>query len=123
MKRTILLACSLALAGCAALPVVSAIGTVSDLISSPAATVVGDKVTLEATRGLVIAHNAYQGATAVVTPLVQAGVFNRDQLLKIKALNDRAKALLEGADTTLTAAQRTAGVLSIVDELNRIAGR
>lgn len=121
MKRLAFVA-ALALAGCAG-PLLTAVGTVSDLISSPVATVVGDKVTLEATRGLVVAHNAYQGTTAVVTPLVQAGVFNRDQLLKIKALNDRAKALLEGADTTLTAAQRTAGVLSIVDELNRIAGR
>lgn len=122
MKKAFLLASCLAIAGCAA-PLLTAVTTVGDLITRPVATAVGDKVTLEATRGLIVAHNAYQGATAVLVPLVQAGAFTPEQLTRIKALNDRAKDLLGGADATLSAAERTAGILSIVDELNRISGR
>ena len=108
----------LALSGCA---VPAAVETATAAI--PVARAAGGTVTLEGTRALVIAHNAYQGAAAALVPLVEAGAFDAGQLARIRALSDRAAALLDGADSTLTAAERAARVLTVVDQLNRIAGR
>lgn len=118
MKKLILaVAVAFSLSGCAAvLP--AALDTVVS-ITKPAAAV-SDKVVLEGTRGLILAHNAYQGAAALTTAAVRTKKFNNAQLDMIANLNDRALALLEGADTTLTVAERAASIMLIANQLNSI---
>lgn len=120
MKRLVLIAAAFALplGGCAAIAPAILSGIVS---ASNPAEAVGDKVLLEGTRALVLAHNAYQGATAVVTPLVRQDVFNATQLDMIETLSNQAVALLEGADGTLSEAERASGVFTIASQLNSIA--
>lgn len=118
MKKVFLaLAVACSLSGCTALagPVLDA--AVS--IAKPAATV-GDKVVLEGTRGLILANNAYQGATALLIPVVKSKKLSSTQLDMIEKLNDRALALLEGADSTLSVAERAASLMLIANQLNSI---
>jgi hypothetical protein len=67
-----------------------------------------------------LAHNAYQGAAALITVPVKAKKFNNDQLDMIAKLNDRALALLNGADATLSIAERAASIMLIANQLNSI---
>jgi hypothetical protein len=118
MKKLILsIAVAFSLSGCATMvgPALDAVVS----ISKPAASV-GDKVVLEGTRGLILAHNAYQGAAALITVPVKAKKFNNDQLDMIAKLNDRALALLNGADATLSIAERAASIMLIANQLNSI---
>lgn len=103
----------------------TAITSVSDLIVKVAPTVkiVGDKVTVEGTRGLILAHNAYQGAANGLAPFVRAKRFDAATVDKIEKLNERAIYLFEKADTGLSLAQRTAGILAIADEFARLRGQ
>lgn len=118
MKKLVLsIAVAFSLSGCAAaLP--AALDTVVS-ITKPAAAV-SDKVVLEGTRGLILANNAYQGAVALIKVPVQAKAFTPGQLDMIEHLNDQALALLEGADKTLTVAERAASLMLIANQLNSI---
>lgn len=80
----------------------------------------GDKVVLEGTQDLTIASDAYVGVTALVEVGVRHHAFSQEQLVQIKNLNNQALALLQGADKSLSVAQRSAGVLSIVAQLHSI---
>lgn len=120
MKRFAIVAAALALplGGCAAIGGMA----LSSLVNATApAAAVGNKVVIEGTRSLILAHNAYQGAVAVVTPLVNADAFDANQLTMIQSLSDNAVKLLDGADATLTEAQRAAAVFTIASQLNQVA--
>lgn len=109
----------------AALPACAALTTAIPIVTSlaPAASDASGKVILEGTRGLIIANNAYQGATAALIPLVKNGKLSREQLQRIAEIDNKAYALLSTSGNGLTQAQRAAQVLNMVDELNRIAGK
>lgn len=110
------LAC-FAMAACGAVgPIAGAIVTASH----PAAAV-GDKVVLEGTRGLILAHNAVQGSLAVVTPLIRNRVLTADQVNLVESLVNQAERLFAGADATLTVAQRAASLMLIANQLSSIA--
>jgi hypothetical protein len=119
MKKLLLAAlAAISLSGCqTAASVLN--GVVSG--STPVAAV-SDKVVLEGTKGLAIAADAYAGVADSVTIAVKAGHFNDDQLRMIQTLNDRALALIKGGDSTLSYAQRAAGVMLIVTQLHSIIG-
>ncbi len=113
---------ALSLSSCAAVPM--ALSTASSLaISSPAVQVVNGKVQLEGKRGLILASNAYQGASALLVPLINADRLSPATVDRIDVLNKRVAALLAGTDRALTLAQRTAAIFGITDELNRIGGQ
>jgi hypothetical protein len=84
---------------------------------------VTDKVVLEGTRSLLLAHNAYQGAEAVLTPLVNAGTIPRSQLERIRTINNLIIGLLEAGNAGQSAGVRAAQIFNLVGELNLIAGR
>lgn len=120
MKKFLIIAAAFALPGCAAaLPV--ALDTLVS-IAKPAEAA-GDKVVLEGTRGLILAHNAYQGVAQLATAAVKTGRLSSQQLDAIESANTRALALLNGADTTLSTAERVAGVLNAANEINVALGR
>lgn len=121
----------LTLAACAML---AACGDPTDKITSagdiPAATaapgsavaVVADKVTIEGVRGFNLASNTYQAAGAALVPLIRARVLSAATVDRIEALNLKVRALREGADRTLTLAQRTAGIMAAAEELFALKG-
>jgi hypothetical protein len=113
------LCCALLVQGCAALGAASAIANLVD-VAKPAAAV-GDKVVLESTRGLILAHNAVQGSLAIVTPLIRARVLTAGQVDMVETLTNSAERLFAGADATLTVAQRAAGLMLIANQLASIA--
>jgi hypothetical protein len=120
MKKLLIIAAALALPGCAAaLPV--ALDTLVS-IAKPA-DAVGDKVVLEGTRGLILAHNAYQGAAMAATAAVKTGRLSSQQLDAIEAANTKALALLNDGNTALSTAERVAGVLNAANEINVALGR
>lgn len=122
MKKISILLAAAALSGCAAMSAISAASSVVSELS-PAASAGADRVVLEGTRGLVLANNAYQGASAALVPLVNSGKLTREQLLRIRDIDNQVYGLLTKADSGLTEAQRVAKALNLVDELNRIAGK
>lgn len=135
--RLLLIAPILALAACAAVGALSTIGNAIDAVAAvagqpanPAAnqtaaatTTAGGTVIMRGTQGLIVANNAYQSAAAIAEAYVRAGHATPAQLVRIRALNNRAIALLEGGASGLTVAQRAAEVLNIVAELNLFGGR
>lgn len=122
MKKLLICGAVLSLSSCAAVgPGLSILDKVTS-VSQPAAAV-SDKVVLEGTRGLVLAHNAVQGAIAVVNPLVRARVLSAAQVDRYEQLINQAERLFSGAGTTLSVAERTAAMLNIANEMNAIAGR
>lgn len=124
MRALLCCLAALCLSACATLGAGGAIlDTVTSITSSPAVKVAGDKVQLEGKRGLVLASNAYQGAGALIVPLINADKLSAAQVDRVETLNKAAVRLLSGADTGLSIASRAAGVFSIADELTRIAGR
>lgn len=121
MKRFCLsIAAALSLGACAA-AIPAALDTLVS-ISKPAATA-GDKVVLEGTRGLILAHNAFQGANALVVPLVRSGRLSAAQVDRYEAALNRVEQIAPQAHSTLSAADRATELLNIADEFNRMAGR
>ena len=120
MKKLLLIAAAFTLPACAA-----ALPTAIDTLVSIAkpADAVGDKVLLEGTRGLILAHNAYQGAAATATAAVKSGRLSAQQLDAIEAADARAVALLNGADGALSTAERVAAILNATNEINTALGR
>ncbi len=124
MKRLLLIAgAAMSLSGCALGAAASAVETVTSLVSSPSVVVVNGKVQLEGKRGLILASNAYQGASAVLVPLINADKLSPATVNRVDGLNKKAAALLAGTDRTLTLAQRTAAILGVADELSQIGGK
>lgn len=112
-------AVGISLSGCATLAAVAP--SVVSAVTPAAAT--GDKIVLEGTRGLVLANNAYQGASAALVPLINNGKLSREQLLRVRDIDNRIYVLLVAGGNGKTQAQRVAETLNLVDELNRIAGK
>lgn len=81
-----------------------------------------DVVVIRGTQSLIVAHNAYQGAAAALTPLVRAGVLPQGALDQIAKLNDRAIHLLEKGDAGQSVASRASEVIQISRDLDVIAG-
>lgn len=121
MKRVLLLtlaSCSLSLTGCTTL---GALGTVVSAVT-PAAPI-GDKVVLEGTRGLVLAHNAAQAGIALVNPLVRNRVLTAAQVNRYEQIINRVEELAITGRTTLTVAQRTSELFNLANELNVMGGK
>lgn len=115
MKKLLAVLAAVSLTGC----------TAASAIVSAAAPIVasGDTVTLTSTKALAVAADAYAGVANSITVAVNAGHFSNDQLRMIRVLNNQALSLLSGADKTLTAAQRAAGLMLIVTQLHSILGK
>ena len=96
-------AVGISLSGCATLAAVAP--SVVSAVTPAAAT--GDKIVLEGTRGLVLAN----------------GKLSREQLLRVRDIDNRIYVLLVAGGNGKTQAQRVAETLNLVDELNRIAGK
>lgn len=117
MKRMLIIAAAFSMTGCAA-----ALPAALDTLVSVAkpAEAVSDKVVLEGTRGLILAHNSAQGAMALVTPLVRARALSPAQVDQYERLvNDVEKYAVAGR-TTLTAAERATALFNIANELTLI---
>lgn len=119
MRKFMLFAAALSIGACAALPTI--IETAVS-IATPAAAV-GDKVVLEGTRGLILAHNAYQGAAAVVAPLIRARVLTSAQVDRVERINNEAESLFNKAHDAKTSAQDAARIMNLANELSTLAGK
>lgn len=121
MRRlTLAVAAALSLSACVG--PLATVASVATSVLTPAAPI-GDKVVVNGTRGLILAHNAVQGAIAIVNPLVRNRVLTAEQVNRYEAILNRVEELAVTGRTTLTAAQRTAEMLNLANELNRMAGR
>jgi hypothetical protein len=119
MKKLII-AAALALSGCAAaLPI--AVDTFVSLAKPAAAT--GDKVILEGTRGLIIAHNGYQAAAALATAAINSDKLNPSQVDMIEKANQQAFYYLNGAGKALPIAERAAALLNAQNNILVAVGR
>lgn len=127
MKKLLIIGAAFALPGCAALPAISAIGSLTQAVTAGS-----DKVLVPATQALIVAHNAYQGAAALatsaitactITPSVPGCVSLKGKLPQIGALSDRAKHLLDEADRGQNVAQNAAEVMNIVATMQSFSGR
>lgn len=107
-----------ALSSCAMLPL--ALSAVSALQPASAA---GDKVVLEGTRALILAHNAFQGAAAAAAPLIRSGAMSREQVDLAEDITNRAEMLFATAGGGLSEAQRAAAILNLADQMNKLAGK
>lgn len=112
----------LLLVACAALGPLASIASVATSVATPAAAA-GDKVVLEGTRGLILAHNAVQGAIAVVNPLVRNRVLTSAQVDRYEQIINEVEKLSAEGRTTLTVAQRATAMFNLANELNRMAGK
>lgn len=120
MKIAILGVLSAVLVSCAAIAPV-ALNTLTS-ISTPAAAV-GDKVVVEGTRGLILAHNAAQAGIALVNPLVRQRALTSAQVDRYEAIINEVEKLAVTGRTTLTVAERTAGMFNLANELNVMGGK
>ncbi len=110
MKK-LLIAMSLALSACTA-PVLQGSPPVS-----------ANSVTLTGIDALSKAADAYAGVTLLAEKVVRQDVLNPTQLRMLRVLNNQAIDLLDGADRSLTSAQRAAGVFLIITQMHSILGR
>lgn len=127
MKRFLLVPlAAISLSGCAA---ISAVGTVASI--TQAIVVNKDKVLVPATQGLIVAHNAYQGAAAAAEAAITACSATPNfapckallgRVDQIGALSDLAKMRLDQADAGQNVAQNVADVMNIVATLKSLAG-
>lgn len=122
MKKLALIVAAMALPlpGCAAM-LPAALETVVSLATPAKA--VGDKVVVEGTRGLILAHNAAQAGIALVNPLVRARVLTAAQVDRYEQIIDKVEEYGVAGRSTLDAAERTARLFNLADELNRMAGK
>lgn len=120
MKRILILLSAVSLAGCTTLLPAALEGLTS--VSTPAAAV-SDKVVLEGTRGLILAHNAAQAGIALVNPLVRNRVLTAAQVDRYEQIINRVEELSVTGRTTLSTAERTAELLNLANELNVMGGR
>jgi hypothetical protein len=120
MKKLPIILAALALPGCAAaLP--AAIDTIVSLARPAEA--VGDKVVLEGTRGLIIAHNGYQAAAALAAAAVRSDKLNPSQVDMIEKADAEVARVMSGAGATLSAAERTAAILNAQNNVLVALGR
>lgn len=87
------------------------------LPSVNSATAISDKVLVPATQALIVAHNAYQGATAAAEVAVQQGKVKGDALTKLGVLNDRAFLVLSVGDRGQSEAQRAAEIMDLTAQM------
>lgn len=112
MKQAILIAAALTLSAC----------QTPTLTSTAPAIAVGQNVLVLGTNALADAADAYTIVANSAAVAIRAGALNRDQLVQVRDLNNRALALLNGAAGGLTTAQRAAELTAIVGQLRTIAG-
>lgn len=117
LRAVALCLAAMSMTACAALAPLASIA----VSASKPAVAVGDKVVLEGTRGLILAHNAVQGALAIITPLIRARVLTANQVNMVEVLTNQAERLFAGADTTLTVAERAASLMLVANQLTSIA--
>ena len=129
MKRLLVIPAALALANCTAIPTaISAIGGLSQAVS-----VNKDKVLVPVTQGLIIAHNAYQGAAQAATLAVNGCQLSVAKLLPacaklnahlddLAALDNKAKTALDLADKGQDVAINVATVMNVVASIHSLIG-
>lgn len=113
MKKFLAIAACLSLTSCAA--ALPAIGTL--VTSALPAKAVGDTVVLEGTRGLILAHNGYQAALALATAAVKSNRLTPAQVDALEKADARVAFYIDGAGSTLSAAERTAEVLNATNDI------
>ena len=120
MRKLLIIAAAFTLPACAAaLP-----AAIDNLVSiAKPADAVGDKVVLEGTRGLVLAHNAYQGAATLAAAAVRSDRLTPAQVDAIERADARARLALDTGQGTLSTAERVAAVLNATNEINVALGR
>lgn len=119
MKKLLIPIAALSLTGCAA-AALPAIGTLVD-IARPARQV-GDTVVLEGTRGLIIAHNAYQAAARLAAVAVRSNRLTPAQVDAIERADASVAFYMNGAGTTRDAAERATAVLNSTNDILTVLG-
>lgn len=108
----------LATSSCAA---VSAIGSIPAAIETVSN--VGNTVQIRGIQALIVAEETYQGVNRVAKVAVQSGRLNREQLLRVQALNNQILGIFEKAKTVAdedSKAKLAAQALSLALELRSI---
>lgn len=121
MKRILLCVAVLSLAACETTP--SGMLPIPTVTATKPVATVGDKVVISGVRGLILGHNAVQGAIAIVNPLVRSRVLTPAQVDQYEKLINRAEQLRTGAGIAMSIADRAAGLFDIASQLNALAGR
>jgi hypothetical protein len=114
MKKLLIIGAALALPGCAAALPIALDSAVS--ILKPAAPI-GDKVVLEGTRGLIIAHNGYQAAARLAAAFIRSDRATPAQVDAIEKADAQVYYYLNGAGRALPIAERTAAIINAQNDV------
>lgn len=124
MKRFLIAAAaSLSLSGCTPALMLAAETAGSVIAANTAAPTTDNRVIVAGTQGLIVAHNAYQGAAAVAEAAVRAGLVTGDKLNQLEKLNNEAKYYLDQADRGKDVAANVARVFNLIPQIRALAGR
>lgn len=91
-------------------------------IATPAAAA-GDKVVVEGTRGLILAHNAAQAGIALVNPLVRSRVLTSAQVDRYEQIINQIEEYGPKGSSALSVAERATRLFNLADELNKMGGK
>jgi hypothetical protein len=120
MRKILIVAAALTLPACAALAPIALDTAVS--ILKPAEGV-GDKVVLEGTRALILAHNGYQAAAASAAAFIRSDRATPAQVDAIEAADKQVYYYLDGAGRALPIAERAAGIFNAQNRVLAALGR
>jgi hypothetical protein len=114
--RSLILIAAVSLAACQP--------TLPPVNSTTPAVAIGDKVLVQGANALADAADAYSVVAATATAVIKAGVpkLTDDQVRMIRVLNNQAIGYINGADATLSVAERAANLTLVVSQLRSIVG-
>lgn len=90
--------------------------------SNPDAVAVAESVTIEGTRGLVLAELAYNTAAKVTLASVENGLLKGDAIVRARVLNTAAMEALERAKSAQTKAAQALAVAEAIDAITDLKG-
>jgi predicted small secreted protein len=74
-------------------------------------------------KALIVAHNGFQAAEALVAPLIRSRALTASQVDLVGRIVDRADALFTTAGNGLSDAERAQQIIALTAQLNALAGR
>jgi len=117
MARLLLLPALALLGACAALQTAPPSPAPPAMDAPSPVAAVADRVTIEGTRGLVIAELAYNTAARITLAGVEAGLIKGEAAATARTLNTRAMTALHAAKTAQTAAVQARAVSQAIDAI------